>query len=530
MVHHPFHPIIYVRGFAATSDEIEAAASDPFMGFNTGSTKSRIASDKKPRRFYFESPVIRLASDHDYKDVIVGGEDMVGGTPPKEAVPYRCIVVHRFYEEASEELGTGETPGLDHFARGLGELILRLRERVCANMANGVKPEDFRVYLVAHSMGGLICRVFLQDLLIGADPAMREARQAVDKFFTYATPHNGIDLKLAGNVPGWVSVGSVNNFNRRRLASLLGLPEDAEDVSELRGLPPERVFNLVGTNSADYPVLGGLSSWAAGAASDGLVRTANATTFGYDQTGARVESPRAFVHRSHSGHYGIVNSEEGYQNLTRFLFGGVRMDGILELEKVILPHSVEDELKKGRAIRASYQFETSVSVRGCLWQMHRRRAETYSAIVRTYDELFPRDSDGKRQLDPTRSPHLFSVFLDPAKSHSETGSVSFAFEINALVPDYEIDGLLFLDHHYEGGSLYADTLIVEAFPDVEAPGGWSINYGFESLTPGKAPHAARTEITPDGALVFFLPVERDQRPGLKGHLRIEARQWNQAPR
>jgi hypothetical protein len=30
---------------------------------------------------------------------------------------------------------------------------------------------------------------------------------------------------------------------------------------------------------------------------------------------------RAFVHRSHSGSYGEVNFEEGYQNLRSFLFG-----------------------------------------------------------------------------------------------------------------------------------------------------------------------------------------------------------------
>ena len=33
----------------------------------------------------------------------------------------------------------------------------------------------------------------------------------------------------------------------------------------------------------------------------------------------------AFVHRSHSGRYGIVNSEEGYQNLRRFLLGDLEV-------------------------------------------------------------------------------------------------------------------------------------------------------------------------------------------------------------
>lgn len=35
----PYHPIIYVRGFAATRSEIEETVADPYMGFNIGSTK-----------------------------------------------------------------------------------------------------------------------------------------------------------------------------------------------------------------------------------------------------------------------------------------------------------------------------------------------------------------------------------------------------------------------------------------------------------------------------------------------------------
>jgi hypothetical protein len=52
---HPFHPIIYVRGFAATQGEIEETVSDPYMGFNIGSTKSRVVWTGDVKRFYFES-------------------------------------------------------------------------------------------------------------------------------------------------------------------------------------------------------------------------------------------------------------------------------------------------------------------------------------------------------------------------------------------------------------------------------------------------------------------------------------------
>jgi hypothetical protein len=69
--HHPFHPIIYVRGFAATQSEIEETVADPYMGFNVGSTKARMVWTGDLKRFYFESPLVRLMSDRDYDDVFV---------------------------------------------------------------------------------------------------------------------------------------------------------------------------------------------------------------------------------------------------------------------------------------------------------------------------------------------------------------------------------------------------------------------------------------------------------------------------
>ncbi len=96
---------------------------------------------------------------------------------------------------------------------------------------------------------------------------------------------------------------------------------------------------------------------AVGDASDGLVGMENATTFAIvgDQ---RVESPRAYANRSHSGQYGIVNSEEGFQNLTRFLFGSVRVDGFLDVFNVTLLDEVQTAyLKDNDSVRASYRFE-----------------------------------------------------------------------------------------------------------------------------------------------------------------------------
>ena len=569
--HHPFHPIIYVRGFAVSQAEIEETVADPYMGFNLGSTKTRQVWDGRMQKFFFESPLVRLKdeivltrtetgverSSRRYDDVYVNGEDLTAPDPqdptkplrPDIALPYQSIVIFRYYDEASEAFGTGETPPIKHFAQGLGNLILRLRTLVCRTgndpitgdpLDNGVSPEDFRVYLIAHSMGGLVCRAFLQNPDIGS----KDSRRAVDKLFTYATPHNGIDLRIIRNVPGWASFGDVNNFNRKKMAEYFALPPDPAasaddlDVSIVTNFPPDRIFNLVGSNPADYLVLHGISGWAAGLDSDGLVRIENATTHGPGARGGDISSPRAFAHRSHSGQYGIVNSEEGFQNLTRFLFGSLRVDGILDIDDVTLPDEVEEKRVQNLAVRASYQFEIVASVRGCQWQMHRRTVRENSAIHRTYDELFPKqEGQAERKPDRTRSPHLFSVFLDPYKSVKrdsplERGSVAFAFDLAVLVPDYEIDGVLWLKRHFEGGYIYRELILVEATPDPKVLGGWTIKYGYQSKTPNSAQEPTATRLLPDGTgIAFDIPVVRDpQRPGIKATLRIEARPWNEAIR
>lgn len=552
--HAPYHPIIYVRGFAGTQGEIEETVGDPYMGFNLGSTKARRVWDGSMRRYFFESPLVRLRdepiwvrgaqgltqSDRRYDDVYVNGDDLTAPDPndPTQplrtdvTLPYQSIVILRYYDAASTDFGDGKSHPIEEFAKQLSDLILRLRAQVCRpggndplrrgqTLDNGVAEADFRVYLVAHSMGGLVCRAFLQNKKLGD----KSARAAVDKVFTYATPHNGIDLRVVRNVPGWSALGEATNFNRDRMAGYLGLPKAAQDVSEVTGFDPDRIFNLVGTNPADYLVLSGLSSWAVGEQSDGLVRMENATTFGTVK-GQRIDSPRAYVHRSHSGQYGIVNSEEGFQNLTRFLFGGVRADGHLDVFDVTLPEEVQAAYDNNQEVRASYRFEVVAGLRGSQWQLHRRVVREHSDIQRSYDDLFPKGANGKRGPSTDNSPHLFSVFLDPAKSQREDGSVSFAFEVAVMVPDYEIDGVLWLKRHFEGGYLVRELILVEAKPDAAAPGGWRLLYGFQSDTPNGATLPAATTVQ-GGVLRFAIPLQSppNARPGFKGQLRIEVREW-----
>jgi hypothetical protein len=252
----------------------------------------------------------------------------------------------------------------------------------------------------------------------------------------------------------------------------------------------------------------------------------NATTFAKTKDG-NIESPRAYVHRSHSGQYGIVNSEEGFQNLTRFLFGSVRADGFFDVFDVSLPDEVQAAYDKNQdSVRASYRFEIVAALRGTQWQLHRRVVRENSAIQRTYNELFPPDATGRRMPSTINSPQLFSIFLDPAKSQARDGSVAFAFDVSILVPDYEIDGVLWLKRHFEGGYLVRKLILVQATPDQNGPAGWRIEYGFQSETPNEVNIPAGTTLD-KGVLKFSIPVESPQntRPGIRGQLRIELRSW-----
>ena len=61
----------------------------------------------------------------------------------------------------------------------------------------------------------------------------------------------------------------------------------------------------------------------------------------------------------------------------------------LDIDDITLPIEVDKDAEAGQEVRASYQFEVAVSVRGMQWQITRREVRENSAIFRTYDQLFP---------------------------------------------------------------------------------------------------------------------------------------------
>lgn len=522
----PFYPVIYVRGYAGTQQDVEDTVADPFMGFNLGSSKIRQLWTGKVERYYFDSPFLRLMQDFGYTASFQGGADM-----PLVAslCKPRTVFIYRYYDATSSDFGDNHRLTIEEAANGLSELILRIRQLFCDG--DPAALNNFKVILVAHSMGGLICRCLLQNSMVSS----ADARQAVDKVFTYATPHNGIDFELIGNVPGFLTLSDANNFNRQRIAQYLQLPS-SDDVSSLDGkFDPQRVFNLVGTNDKDYEVAATLSRRLAGPMSDGLVRIKNATTWGRPvgslaNSAEVVNSPRAFVYRSHSGYYGIVNSEEGYQNMRRFLFGAIRVTGTLHVDSITLPADVEQQRAAGRQIRASYQIEVVLRVRGQPWDLHRRLTTENSAIFRTYDELVDSPKAVAR-----RDPTLFSLFLSDRKedqSDPNDPSLGFSLDLGIQVPEYDVDGILWTRNRYAGGYLFRHKFNFEATPpspgNSDNPGNpnWIVRYGIDQNSPNDADTLLPLTPLADGAgVTFTLPVVQSTMPGIQANMVLEATRW-----
>lgn len=520
----PRHPIIYVRGYAMTQGEIDETTADPFCGFNLGSTVYRATPDKEQpaKKFVFESPVVRLASDYEYADVFDNGLDIMDqdweGDPKwNGGIPRRSIIVYRYYEQASRILGTGKTPAIEEFAKGLGRLILRVRDLVCNNKDNGVKPQDFRCYLVAHSMGGLVCRAFLQNPVLDRGGARRH----VDKVFTYATPHNGIEM--AGvNVPGWLTASDMDNFHQKRMAEYLNLKDLYKKTGRVdwipeESFPSERVFCMIGTNRADYEVAMGMSRTFAGHGSDGLVRIANASVWGVNVKG-QVSAPcaTAYAYRSHSGYFGIVNSEEAYQNLTRFLFGDVRTDMWVDIDEVRLPPAIQ-----GKAVDALYQFEVLASPRGKRWYLTRRTAEEDSAACRTHKELMDPATKARRSL------YLSTVFLSKRwRVNPKRPSLAYNMTLGVRVPDYEVERRFWPDGHYEGGYLFRDSVIIEIVPPQEEGGDWTVTFDWQNDDHGAESQPLDPKRLRGGKVELTIPFDSEKSPGISGRLRFVVSEWN----
>ncbi|WP_327673442.1 alpha/beta fold hydrolase [Kitasatospora sp. NBC_00458] len=466
-------PIIYVRGYAGGTPGIEKAVTDPFYGFNEGSTHIRVGRQDAPVFYQFESPLLRLHLDEGYHILVEGSQDKY--LENHDTIPPDSIWIHRFYDRSAGNWGAGpERFDLETAAADLLVLIEKLQARTGAP----------RVHLVAHSMGGLICRCLLQKVI----PEQRPGRRATDyvaKLFTYGTPHGGITFAVGFGVPealrDMIGPNGADVFGPERMYRYLtpvarqarsgppvgwravDMPDDdgtgsAEDAAG--GFPLNRVFCLVGTDSADYEVAHGLSSAAVGPRSDGLVQIENAQV-----TGAH----RAFAHRSHSGRYGLVNSEEGYQNLRRFLFGDLQVRA--DLVGMALPQDDPD---------VTWQGEVELKVRGLPVLMHERVAPHWCPIQLSdpppngrRDRTAPDGRDADRGGPGTDGAvRLATAFLSTSLPRPGAVPLRYALDLRVLSLR-EHKGFFGFGDHLERTADFADTLIVDVEATGPRPAAWA---------------------------------------------------------
>jgi pimeloyl-ACP methyl ester carboxylesterase len=441
-------PVIYVRGFAGGASGISSAVEDPFYGFNEGSVQVRVDKKDRPVFHQFESPLLRLMIDEDYRLLVRGDQRSYLQTQENGTVPAATLWVHRFYDEFASTLTKNPNAfSLERAAESLLSFVLDVRAKTGAP----------RVFLVAHSMGGLVVRCLLQKIIpehpdLGG--RLDAGADVVDRVFTYATPHGGIEfavgMGLLERLRDVTGLFGADIFGPRRMQEYLtpvgvpgaetgsDAPFDATRVPD-GGYPLDRIFCLVGTNASDYSAAMGLSSQAVGAASDGLVQIDNAHVRG---------APRSLVHRSHSGRFGIVNSEEGYQNLRRFLFGdlAVRAD-LVDLD---LPGDPDDE--------TVWQLETSLSIRGLPAILH----EQSTAHLCPIQIERPRTED-----DPYTPVPLVTTFLSasagrPKDPHTGDRITTMRHVLRLrLLSLRERGGILFWTDHLEQTEDWADVLVVD---------------------------------------------------------------------
>lgn len=433
-------PIIYVRGYAGTTGGINTQVDDPFYGFNIGSTHVRVGGKGDPLFYQFEGPMVRLMIDEDYEVLVKGSQERFLDDQAAGSVPSNSIWIHRFYDVSASTWGEEpEKFELEGAAEDLFLLIQKLQEKTGAP----------RVNLVAHSMGGLICRSVIQKIIPERFPGgEKKATDFIESLFTFGTPHGGIEFDVGfgmiERLRDMFGIAGADVFGPSRMYSYLtpksegASPPDGwkpQEMPDTDNFPLSRLFCLIGTNPQDYGTAFGLSSRAVGAKSDGLVQIDNAYVPG---------SNHAFVHRSHSGRYGLVNSEEGYQNLRRFLFGDIRVTAdLIRMQPPVRPG--------GEII---WQAEAELSIRGLPTLMDDRVAAHYCPIPIT---PAPPEDTADRPVP------LVTTFLVPPKEGDEPPpETEYRFALHVRILSLrEKDGIFFFRDHIEKSADFDDILVVD---------------------------------------------------------------------
>lgn len=427
------YPIVYVRGYAATIGEREETFFDAYYGYAASSVEKR---DAAPPTFLepivFEGQLIRLIKEYGYVDAANGGLALaLSCASGMQQNPTRSIWISRFYDR---DVVAGKVRQIEEHAEELRKLICETIPTQLKSLSGvavdlGQDDLDYKVILIAHSMGGLVCRCLIQNLLASND---EDAKKWIHRLVTIGTPHRGIELSavpefLEDLVAGKGNILGSAIFKEERMRKYLKLGKNTE-LNSLNGTFPEgRCLSIIGSDYESYSAV----KKATGSHSDGLVRQDNAYIKG---------SYYANVHRAHSGRRGIVNSFESYENIRRFLFGDTRVKIWLEnVSLKILPPQ--------NNITEFYDIEFSLSVRGTGVYLHQRKQNPCENAQRF-----------ERAQFPLRDIHLHTGFLD-TKLRSPLEKFSH-FLLAFRVSQHRVKEGFVFDSQYPERTIYSESIEV----------------------------------------------------------------------
>jgi hypothetical protein len=346
------------------------------------------------------------------------------------ANPTRSVWISRFYDR---DFVTGSLRSITDHAKDLDQLVrveLPARLRQCGGDL-GPDDEDYRVILIAHSMGGLVCRTLIQNLLPerGLDP-----KRWIHRLVTMGTPHGGIELDAIPAVLQKVVTGTFNAFDagiflpdrmRQYLKLSATQPVNTLGPETPTSFPPQRCLCIVGSDYESY----GLVRKATGNHSDGLVKQNNAKLDG---------AYFANVHRAHSGYRGIVNSYESFENLRRFLFGNIRVEIALEDARI--------ETEEVGGSRYFYDVEFLLSIRGSGVYLHRREQDPCENAMR-FDRT---DLHGLKRLP------LHTAFMNSQLKRDNDLFSHFLIKLRVL--EHRVREGMLWDHDYPEKAIYNEMV------------------------------------------------------------------------